>query len=841
MKSPLRIGIAALLLALALAAPTAAMASAPTPDPAFGHGGHAEPTYERNYEPAEFLGATVGADGSILATRHDSYNGRGVIGFDRYFADGSPDRSYRQENTEERPEAIDAKGRVVRTSQPAYESPRGLERLNPDGSPDAGFGCDAQDTSCHDVLIDSHIDAILPLASGKIVVAGSGTGPRVDGEPTLEVTVARYDESGVLDPTFGSGGVVHLGKDAGVKGEELAGLTVGPGEDVLLTLDDEARTEQEPGPRGGSKVVAVGPDGHLDQGYGTGGTFTSDDYVGAVEGEAGGALLLTGERWGASLGRYLPRDSDIYLTRLTAAGAPDPAFGAAGGTTTVDLGGIDSAATLLRRPDGSIVVGGAGVVPRFDCLIRYSFSFFCVETPAVVGFTPGGALDPEFGAGGIARLQPLTFEHAVALPVGVLFLRTLPGGAVLAGGGNAGSAFLAELTGTGNPVSGFGDAGIVTLAHRRKSAAAPRELATDPRGRIVALGLTDAGGIGVNVESPAVFRFDPDGSVDRSFAAGRGFVTVPGRDVGTIALAVDRRGRALVLDGKYSENAVIRVTAAGELDPAFGKEGFAPLPEYVWGIARGRRSKLAITPRSIVALPDGGVLVMGVSGGNLSSRIDLIRLAPRGALDRSFGRGGIVQIAPGPDGEQNARAMAVMADGRVVLAGSIRAGKHKRQTAMLVRLLPDGRPDPAFGKGGLVTMPVRGKGLFTALAVGPGGAITVGGRHIYKDRYTGLAARFSAAGLPDRSFIRRAARGPGEATSSPAQVLLWGKRIVMLPTYYPSVTIYSAGGRYERELVFGKTHRPTTYLGGGVLQDGGLVVASKTAGRRTFRLTRLLP
>lgn len=821
----------------------------PGPDPDFGRGGHTEPTYERSYDPAVFLGATVAADGSIVATRHDDHNGSSAIDFDRYLADGHLDPSFRSKSTEVRAEATDATGRVIRATQPAYEDPRSIERLNPDGSLDTGFGCEGQTDACQSIVKGFAIEAILPLASGKIVVAGGGEGPRDGEEETREVSLARYDESGVLDPTFGTGGVVHLTAGTGVKSEELISLTVGPGDDVLAAVDDEARTEREPGPRGGSKVVAVGADGHLDSSFGAGGVFASTDYIGAAEGLPGGGLLLTGERWGASLGRYLPPESDIYLTRLSATGAPDPGFSEGHGSTAVDVGPLDSASTLLRRPDGSVVVGGAAITPRFECLARYSFSFFCEETPAVVDFTADGTLDRSFGRDGVERLDPVTFDLATALPVGVLFLRELPDGRILAGGGNAGSAFLADLTSAGMPDPGFGDGGFVTFTHRPRSVASTQSIATDGRHRIIALGLTDAGGIGDPV--PAVFRFDHDGSVDRSFGVGRGFVTVPGRDVGTIALAVDRRGRALVLDGKYDANSVTRVTADGGLDPGFGEEGLAPLPKYVWGTVHGHRRRLDITPRAIWPLPDGGVLVSGVSGNNLYSRDDLIRLTPQGALDRSFGHDGVAQIALGRDGSRNARALAVTGDGRIVLAGSIRAGRHERQTAALIRLLPDGRPDPSFGEGGLVTMPIRGQGVFTALAVGPDGAVTVGGRRVFRKHESGLVARYSAAGRPDRPFIHHAERTSGtvaEVGVSPARVLLWGNRVAVVPGrimevagYSPSVLLYAADGSFERELVFGKARRPSTYLDGATLQGENLVVASETAGRRTFRLTRLLP
>jgi uncharacterized delta-60 repeat protein len=832
--------LAVALLTAFVAAPQSATA-APRLDPAFGHGGRTEPSYEPSYAGTGFSGATVGADGSILAIRQDGYEARSGSPV-RYLADGSLDRSFKSESVEGRVEAVDSKGRTLRTS--SGEEPRRIERLNPDGSVDRAFACATGEGLCGS-LVSFTIEAILPLPTGKIVVAGSVVEIREGERATKEIAVARYDESGAFDPSFGKAGEVRLGEVAAVKSEELVGLALGPGEDVIVALNDEkAKEEGSPILSGGSRVVAVAGDGHLDQGFGSGGIFSSPDYLGAFEGLPDGGVLLAGERWQEKLApNLLRRDSDIFLTRLTAAGAPDPAFGQAAGTTTVDLGGIDVAKALLRRPDGSIVVGGARTVSHLRCFFQRQPT--CEETPVLEGFTANGTVDDGFGDGGALPLEALTYKAAPVATLGVKFLRDLPGGGVLAGGQTWAAGFMAEVGAGGQLAPGFGGRGIVTVTRRPKSVATAHTVDGDADGRILVLGETDAGGVGGLV--PAVFRFHADGSVDRGFAHGHGFVTMPGH---VDDLAVDDQGRALVLAGKYSLNSVTRVTAAGALDSHFGTEGIAPLPEHASVIVDGRKHELSVTPRTIAALPDGRVLVSAWASGELgTSRIELIELTSSGQLDRSFGHRGVVLIGLGRWGECNARSMALTHDGRIVLGGSLRAGGGRgRETAVVIRVLPDGRLDPSFGKGGVVMAPLPGQALVTAIGLGPEGEIVAGGRRYWKRKYGPraygpLMLRISAGGKLDRGFSRRAEQtlgSTGEEASFPAQVIFQGGRIVTDSIYSsPSLTIYSGNGQFQRSLAFGKPRHPSTSIAGAFVQRGGLVVATDTSRDRTFALSRL--
>lgn len=107
-------------------------------------------------------------------------------------------------------------------------------------------------------------------------------------------------------------------------------------------------------------------------------------------------------------------------------------------------------------------------------------------------------------------------------------------------------------------------------------------------------------------------------------------------------------------------------------------------------------------------------------------------------LDASFGSGGVVR--PFPDG--SATAVAVQEDDFIVAAGA--AGDD----FALVRLTPDGLPDPGFGVTGVVTTDLGGVDHIRAMALQPDHKVVVVG-----DSGNALAvARYTITGTLDAGF-----------------------------------------------------------------------------------------
>ena len=140
-----------------------------------------------------------------------------------------------------------------------------------------------------------------------------------------------------------------------------------------------------------------------------------------------------------------------------------------------------------------------------------------------------------------------------------------------------------------------------------------------------------------------------------------------------------------------------------------------------------------------------------VRGLLLVTSIALACVAVAGAggsdgLDPTFGSGGIVVTDLGRD--DWITDVAVQPDGKIVAAGWTMPTPAQDAFA-LVRYLPDGRLDPAFGDGGKVVHEDR---LVSGLAVQRNGRIVVAGVGPGRSGQDVFVARYRPDGAPDRTF-----------------------------------------------------------------------------------------
>ncbi|MCB0810459.1 MAG: hypothetical protein KDB96_14375, partial [Flavobacteriales bacterium] len=161
--------------------------------------------------------------------------------------------------------------------------------------------------------------------------------------------------------------------------------------------------------------------------------------------------------------------------------------------------------------------------------------------------------------------------------------------------------------------------------------------------------------------------------------------------------------------------------------------------------------------RALVEQPDGRILVAGNSFQQGSSWFGVMRLLGDGSLDLSFDTVGYTTVQPGGN---NAAcfAMALQPDGKIVLAGY--ANNGLQNDAALVRLLPDGQPDPSFGTGGIVQTTLAPVGIeLYAIAIQPDGKIVVAGNGFDGVNGEVIVLRYLSDGSLDPSFA-----GQGYAT-----------------------------------------------------------------------------
>ena len=238
---------------------------------------------------------------------------------------------------------------------------------------------------------------------------------------------------------------------------------------------------------------------------------------------------------------------------------------------------------------------------------------------------------------------------------------------------------------------------------------------------------------------------------------------------------------------------------------------------------------------------DGRIVLAGVSdavGGNQG--FALARYTPDGRLDPSFGSGGRVLDVPGA-----AHALALQPDGKIVTAG-----------AGVARYAPDGTPDSSFGGGGKVPTDLSVSGV----AIQADGKIVVAGSITRGRRIDFAVRRYLSDGTPDAGF------GSGGRVITDFSATPWDSarevalqrdgRIVVAGTSEPSVLAsdfalvrYTTSGRLDRR--FGKGGKILTAFGAGVTgfasfsasrQKQGVLVRWRTTseeGMRGFHIYRL--
>jgi|GEM_PF-3036267 len=837
------------LLLVAVMAPSAHARVEVRPDPSFGVNGTVEGKFGVTYFRTAFTELEAQPDGGLLAARGDPLKRNTMLR--RYTPAGVLDQSAPPVQASLQPEAVDAEGKVLR----AFDDL--IERLNPDGTPDPGFGVSPWGEGKASERTGFKIEAIAPLPSGRILAAGSivvviPETRQAPGRGYVEqVAVARFEHDGRLDPSFGDGGVVKLKDAAGVAGERFLGLAprADDGAEVIV-LDVPSLPWGEAATHSGSTIVGLGGDGRPDPGFGVGGRVRlADASILAFDAQPDGGLLVAGDRWGPALRPEGVARSDLFAYRYTPGGQLDSAFGGGDGSFEVDLGEIDLLGDMLVEDDGSIVLGGSSSLLRTPNCLR--FHRFCPEAPRLLRLTPRGALDSSFGQGGFFPLDQLASPYgSFDGGIGVKALAARPGGGMFLGGGAGASAFIVALSAAGALDPSFGEGGVLREQEPHPSRAGMRALAIDGRGRIVVAGGTDADVAGyapLNV----LFRYLPSGELDRGFGDGRGYVRVPAESP---AMVLSVGEGAYVLSGTNGPT-ITKVTARGRFDRSFGEEGTAR-PSLTRTIRhKGTVHRLRMRAVAMRVLPSGGLLVAGTAaaGGGSDQRIFAARLRADGSLDSSFGRGGLALLRAGPGLRCIANQVAFQRDGRIVFAGYLRGRPNEEHVEdfALMRMRADGGRDRGFGRGGVAVMRPGRRSFASSLAIEGSGRILVAGKTFGKPgRTRELLFRFTPRGRIDRSFGRggkvstRLPRAPGGLAGRPRQLLLQRNRILVLrDDEERQLVAYSRDGRHRQVLVAGGAagewsapHAPVGALRGGRLFLGWNVFAPPT---QSFRLQEL--
>jgi uncharacterized delta-60 repeat protein len=171
-------------------------------------------------------------------------------------------------------------------------------------------------------------------------------------------------------------------------------------------------------------------------------------------------------------------------------------------------------------------------------------------------------------------------------------------------------------------------------------------------------------------------RYTIDGTLDTTFggAAGNGMVftdTVPSSNNFANAVAVQTPGDKIVVTGHAvvdfaadtSDIALLRYNADGTPDTGFGTNNTGAVVVNLG--AFDNAFSVALYPD-----PDNRIVVSGNTGSGAAVSAAVLRFTALGALDLTFGTGGIVTASPtGPSTAASANAVLVQPDRSIVVVG----------------------------------------------------------------------------------------------------------------------------------------------------------------------------
>jgi uncharacterized delta-60 repeat protein len=218
---------------------------------------------------------------------------------------------------------------------------------------------------------------------------------------------------------------------------------------------------------------------------------------------------------------------------------------------------------------------------------------------------------------------------------------------------------------------------------------------------------------------------------------------------------------------------VARLNATGEVDPTFGTTaaGYTVVqardPSGPGG-GDSSFSSIAVAPDGNIYA--GGTADDGAG----QQAFAVVRLGPGGVVDPTFGSQGIrrVQLAGGTSDmrRSTSQSVVVQPDGKPVLVGSVDDGDGSGRTAAVIRLTTGGALDTSFGSGGIRRVPVPAG--FARLGDGdaviaPAGRLTFGGSAVNAGGGTAAVVRMTLEPVADPP-PPPSGGGPAPAAPAPA-------------------------------------------------------------------------
>jgi uncharacterized delta-60 repeat protein len=323
-----------------------------------------------------------------------------------------------------------------------------------------------------------------------------------------------------------------------------------------------------------------------------------------------------------------------------------------------------------------------------------------------------------------------------------------------------------RLTSTGDLDNGF-DGGVAANGILLLNVGPPtgseveRRLAVDETGRILISGVTYYAGPPMTARA-TMARLNPDGTLDDTFSSdGRFDLLLPGGDPDLKAFADLPGANGYALGGMTIPNVgptvrqptIVRISESGELVTGFASS-LSDTPGRSTTYWQDDPTELGEI-YALAALADGGLIAGGYQNVAATTDAAIAKYTPTGALDPSFGTGGVALFQVG-GGNSLLNDLALQPDGKIVAA----LGGTDANHGFVARFTSAGVLDPTFGAGGVVATDATNSTRALALQE--------------DSKVVAIAPR----GHPDTTLVRLLADTPAAATEPSIRVTApAGKRV----------------------------------------------------------------
>ncbi|MBC7465012.1 MAG: hypothetical protein H7256_03380 [Bdellovibrio sp.] len=596
-------------------------------------------------------GIAVQSDGKIIVTGYTTVGGSKDLAIARISSVGALDNSFGNAgvvvtsiNSDDLSfgVAIQADGKILQGGTVQYGTMWSVIRYTTAGVLDGTFGSGGIATTTFGGAT-TQATAMTLQSDGKIVIAGFAV---VGG--STDFASVRLATTGALDTTFNGSGklTIDIGLNSYSSDNAYAVLAQADGKIVLA---GDASTDFFTN----YAIYRISAVGIQDNTFGVNGQVTFDglspslDEMHVMVKQPDGKIIQAGRTNATGTMNFI-------LVRSNKDGSLDSTFGVSGKVITdinPAIESADSISAIALQGDGKILVSG----------YYYNGAVFGSLGFATARYNANGVLDATFGTGGIVVAN--AYAGSSDDPVGIIIQSD--GKIIVAGHsyhGGLNNAFLARFTSSGVLDSSFGSSGFVLPTYGVGSYDSTTSAIAQPDGKILVVGSTDAAA-GTD-DDMAMMRFLPDGTLDVSFGTGGKMIANfnSGLHDGISCVTLLSDGKILaagyINNGTDNQLAVVRFNSNGALDTSFGASG-----KFMTTVGSGASYGTAM------ALQSDEKIVIGGTDNN--SNIVVVRATSSGFLDTSFAvNGQFVLDFSGNHSISYVSSLLVESDDQILVGGT---------------------------------------------------------------------------------------------------------------------------------------------------------------------------